>query len=144
MAADSKIAAAAAKVPFFQLPFRWLKGVARVFAFGAVKHGRANYFEGDTDPDTGDRYVGGILRHLSEMQTPGGQYTMESLAALDSESGLPHIDHMMCGVIMLRARMVKAGAIAEDPGPGQPVPRPPILKATVCNVPNCKVCEGCK
>ncbi len=116
---DSKIAAAATKVPFFAVPLRWLKGVARVFAFGAHKHGRENFYNGEDDPDTCDRYVGGMMRHLEAMQTPGGKYSMESCAALDEESGLPHIDHLMCGVIMLRARMTKAGALPDDPGIGK-------------------------
>ncbi len=115
MTADGKIARACDKAPMYMIPFHWLKGVCRVFAHGAVKYGRENYYQGDNDPDTGDRYVGGILRHLGEMQTPGGAFTMQSMAALDKDSGLPHIDHMICGALMLRARMVKAGALTEDP-----------------------------
>lgn len=41
---------------------------------------------------------------------------IESCVALDAESGLPHIDHAIAGLVMLRARMCKAGALPADPG----------------------------
>jgi hypothetical protein len=51
------------------------------------------------------------------MQDPSGLWTPESLAARDDESGWPHIDHAICGLIMLRGIMVKSGALAADPEP---------------------------
>ncbi len=117
MTVDSKIAAAAGKAPLHLLPLRWLVGLARVFEFGRKKHGRENYYASDNDPDECERYMGAVLRHLSAMQTPGGSYTPASCAATDDESGIPHLDHAIAGLVMLRARMCKAGALPEDPGP---------------------------
>lgn len=115
---DSKIATARDKAPLQFVPLRWLIGLARVFQYGAIKkHGRENYYASEDDPESCERYIGGLLRHLSDMQTPGGSYTPESCVALDAESGLPHIDHAMAGLVMLRARLCKAGAMPADPGP---------------------------
>ena len=115
MTVDSKIAAAAGKTPLHLLPLRWLVGLARVFEVGRKKHGRENYYASDNDPDECERYVGAVLRHVSAMQTPGGSYTPASCAATDDESGIPHLDHAIAGLVMLRARMCKAGALPVDP-----------------------------
>jgi hypothetical protein len=117
MTVDSKIAAAAGKAPLHLLPLRWLVGLARVFEFGRKKHGRENYYASDNDPDECERYMGAVLRHVSAMQTPGGSYTPASCAATDEESGIPHLDHAIAGLVMLRARMCKAGALEVDHAP---------------------------
>jgi hypothetical protein len=116
MTVDSKIATAAGKAPLHLLPLRWLVGLARVFEFGSKKHGRENYYASDNDPDECERYMGAVLRHVSAMQTPGGSYTPTSCATPDGESGIPHLDHAIAGLVMLRARMCKAGALEVDPG----------------------------
>lgn len=116
MTVDSKIATAAGKAPLHLLPLRWLVGLARVFEFGRKKHGRENYYASDNDPDECERYVSAVLRHLSAMQTPGGSYTPTSCATSDGESGVPHLDHALAGLVMLRARMCKSGALEGDPG----------------------------
>lgn len=121
MTADSKIATAAGKAPLHLLPLRWLVGLARVFEFGRKKHGRENYYASDNDPDECERYVAAVLRHLSAMQTPGGSYTPTSCATPDGESGIPHLDHALAGLVMLRARMCKSGALKADPGPAETV-----------------------
>lgn len=113
---DGKIAAAANKPPMHMLPLRWLVGLARVFAFGATKYGRENYYASADDDDTADRYTSGVLRHLMAMQTEGGSYTAASCAAIDLESKLPHLDHAIAGLVMLRARLCKRGALQQDPG----------------------------
>lgn len=115
MTTDNKIATAAGKPPLHWLPLRWLTGLARVFEFGAAKHGRENYYTSDSDPETCERYIGGVLRHLSAMQTPGGSYTPSSCAALDAESQLPHLHHAIAGLVMLAARLGKDGAMPADP-----------------------------
>lgn len=130
MSTDSKIAAAAKKAPFYIIPLRWLMGIARVFAYGAKKHGRENFYNSADDPETCDRYVGGVLRHIELMQSPGGAFTMQTCSALDDESGLPHIDHALCGLLMLRARMCKAGALPADPGEGNEPPKPATQPVT--------------
>ena len=114
---DQKIKAASDKVPMNLLPLRALKGVARVFGYGARKYAAGNFLTADDDK-IGDRYSGGLLRHLAAAQRPDGLFDLESLAAIDDESGLPEIDHGICGLIMLRALLIKRGALSEDPGIG--------------------------
>jgi len=114
---DQKIKTAADKVPLDLVPMRALKGVARVFGYGARKYARWNWYAAD-DREIGNRYVGGLLRHLADAQQPSGEFDFASLAARDPESGLPHIDHAICGLIMLRGQLVKAKVLPEDPGLG--------------------------
>ncbi len=110
---DSKIAAAAAKIPLHTIAYRALAGVARVFQFGRRKHGAGNYINA-TDVDAPSRYVGGVLRHLAACQGRGGIYSWESIAARDKESGLYELDHAICGLIMLRDVAIETGAMLED------------------------------
>lgn len=118
---DQKIKAAGSKVPLNLLPLRVLKGVARVFGYGAKKYAKGNWYTA-SDDEFADRYVGGALRHLSDAQRPDGTFDFESLAALDKESGLPEIDHLLCGLIMLRGLATKRGILPEDPGVGNDPP----------------------
>lgn len=121
MAVDSKISAAAKKVPLNMVPLLGLKGPARVFGYGTKKHGRGNFATG-TDDGAPDRYVGGFLRHMADSQNDDGTWNWESLARLDVESGLPEIDHALCGLLMLRVIMIKKGALPADPGEGNEPP----------------------
>lgn len=118
---DQKIKTAAMKIPLNLIPLRALKGVARVFGYGAKKYAKGNWYSA-SDDEFGDRYAGGALRHLSDAQNLDGTFNFESLARLDVESGLPEIDHMLCGLIMLRGLMIKRGILAEDPGAGNDPP----------------------
>lgn len=115
---DQKIFMAAKKAILGLLPIRALFGVARVFGYGAKKYAPGNFHTATLADGAGQRYVGAALRHLSEMQEPNGLHTPASLAAIDDESGLPHIDHVLAGMMMLRAIMIKDGALAADPGEG--------------------------
>ena len=115
MSADGKIAAAATKPCLGLIPLSALQGVARVFAYGSRKYGGGNFLIATLRDGAGERYISAALRHLLEMQATNGQHTAESLGALDSESMLPHIDHAICGLIMLRAILVKCGALDADP-----------------------------
>lgn len=117
MSADQKIKTAAGKVPLQLLPLRALQGVARVFGYGARKYAKGNWHRAD-DAEIAERYVGGALRHLMACQRPDGTIDLAALAALDAESGLPEIDHAICGLIMLRGLAVKHGALPADPGVG--------------------------
>lgn len=112
---DLKIKQAAGKVPLNLIPLSALKGAARVFQHGAFKYEAGNFLLA-TDDDVGNRYVGGFLRHVSDAQRPDGLFDLATLAALDVESGLPEIDHAICGLIMLRAILAKRGALPADPG----------------------------
>lgn len=118
MSEDQKIKQAASKVPLGLVPKRALVGAARVFGYGARKYAPGNYYSATLADGAGERYISAALRHLSEMQEPNGLHTTESLASADPESGLPHIDHLLCGLMMLRSIMVKSGALPVDPGVG--------------------------
>lgn len=119
---DQKIKSASAKAPLGLVPAQSLVGPARVFGYGARKYAAGNYYQATLEDGAGERYVSAALRHLSEMQLPNGLHTPESLAARDPESGLPHIDHVLCGLMMLRSIMVKGGALPVDPGVGKDPP----------------------
>lgn len=114
---DQKIKTATGKVPLNLIPLSALKGAARVFGYGVRKYAPGNFHTAD-DSEIANRYVGGFLRHLADCQRPDGLFDWESVAALDKESGLPELDHAICGLIMLRALAVKHGALPADPGEG--------------------------
>ncbi len=118
MSADEKIKTAAGKPPLGTVPQQSLIGPSRVFQYGSKKYAAGNYYLASLSDGAGGRYVSAALRHLADMQLPNGIHTGESLAACDVESGLPHIDHVLCGLLMLRTIMVKDGVLPVDPGVG--------------------------
>lgn len=123
---DQKIKTAAGKIPMNLIPLRVLKGVARVFGYGAKKYAKGNWYTATDDDFTG-RYPGGGLRHLADAQNLDGTFDFASLAKLDDESGLPEIDHLLCGLIMLRGLLIKRGILPEDPGVGfEPLKAPTV------------------
>ncbi len=126
MTQDLKIKTAAGKPSLNLVPLRALKGAARVFTYGGKKYQIGNYLKAAMADGAGGRYIGAELRHMADLQGLDGQFTPESLAIRDEESGLPHIDHMLCGLIMLRAIMIKDGVLDEDPGEGR---EPPSARA---------------
>lgn len=122
MTADGKIATANAKPRFSLLPLKILTGVVRVFAYGAKKYGIGNFLKAALADGAPERYYDALLRHFGEVQEPDSTFTKQTLSTLDEESGLPHIDHMICGLIMLRAILVKEGVLPIDPGMGKEPP----------------------
>lgn len=114
---DQKIKQASDKCPLDLIPLASLKGPARVYGYGAKKYAAGNYYTADDDQIV-QRYAGAALRHLASCQNPNGLYDMKSIAAIDPESGLPEIDHAICGLLMLRALATKHGALPADPGVG--------------------------
>ncbi len=124
---DLKIKTAASKVPLDTVPLQALEGPSRVFQFGGVKYKPGNYYEASLEDGAGARYMGAAMRHAGKMQEPNGLYTAKSLAARDEESGLPHIDHLLCGLLMLRTIMIKCGALPADPGVGKSPEKSPLL-----------------
>ena len=121
---DHKISTARLKPPIALIPLRALFGAARAFAYGVIKYAPGNFLnaslagDGKEDRGAGERYVSGAMRHLSDMQTPGGLWTPASLATRDAESGVPHIDMAIAGLLMLRSIMIKEAALDADPGEG--------------------------
>lgn len=99
----------AGKAPLAEIPLDHLFGMARAFAYGAKKYERGNYLRCTNEPM--HTYVGAALRHLAEVLANGAD-------DVDGESGLPHIDHAIASLVMLRGILQEQGEIARDPGPG--------------------------
>ena len=76
------------------IPGKVLMSVARVFDFGAKKYDRYNYRRGME----WSRYYDACVRHITSW-FDGGDF--------DDESGLHHIDHAICCLIMLRANIIE-------------------------------------
>lgn len=122
-AVDSKIAFAAKKVPLEMIPSLELQGAARVSQYGAKKHGKGNYHKATLADGAGERYMGAAYRHCGDMQNPNGTWDAKSLAARDPESGLPHIDHAIRTLTMLRGILIKESVLPADPGEGKEPPK---------------------
>lgn len=75
------------KPAFSHLPARTIEGVLKVFGFGAKKYERHNYAKGFNHT----RALDAAMRHLMAI------YCGEDI---DPESGLPHIYHAICSLIM--------------------------------------------
>jgi hypothetical protein len=111
---DHKIKTADGKCPLGLIPLRVLKGPARAFEHGAAKYAPGNYIGGTTDNGAPQRYASAALRHLSDLQGLSGLF--DNLTAADRESGLPHLDHAIASLVMLRAILQDEGVLSEDPG----------------------------
>lgn len=120
---DLKIKSAAGKPPLAIVPKRAFMGAARVFEYGAKKYAPGNFYVAQLEDGAIERYMSAAERHAEGMQNPDGTWSRESAAARDEESGLPHLDHMICGLLMLRSILVKEGALEADPGEGNPPAR---------------------
>lgn len=113
--ADKKIETAKEKVPLGLLPMGALSGLARVFQYGAKKYAPGNFIEASLKDGAGERYISAALRHLAQMQHRSGLHTEQSVIAFDDESGLPHIDHAIASLVMLRAIISADGTMSADP-----------------------------
>ncbi len=122
----------AKKPPLGILPLRALVGAARVLANGDAKHAPGDWIKIPLLQAL-KVYTDAELRHRSATQELSGLFTAESFSNLDAESGLPHIDHQIMNLIILRALMIRDGILPEDPGsditqeiescPKEPAPR---------------------
>lgn len=113
--ADEKIKTAALKVPLDMIPLQALKGAARVIQHGGVKYKPGNFLKAMIADGAISRYAGAWLRHMADMQDLDGQWLL-NFTHLDEESGLPEIDHLLTGIIMARAILIKEGRLPADPG----------------------------
>lgn len=77
------------KLKWHLLPFKALEGMVKVLTFGASKYSENGW---RTVPNARDRYLSAMLRHLCAIQM--GE-------KVDSESGLRHIDHLLCNAAFL-------------------------------------------
>jgi len=109
---DLKIGRRGIKPPLHEVPLWALQGVSRVLDYGGRKYAPGNWIkaakEGDPKRALED-YMSAALRHWA---------AMDGWGALDDESGLPHIDHMLCSLIMLRGIAIRAKIMEADPGVG--------------------------
>lgn len=78
------------KPEFHQLPLFSLVGVIRILEYGAKKYAPGNWLKGQPWTVPFDS----MMRHMAAWQR--GE-------ELDSESGLPHLDHALCNLIFLSA-----------------------------------------
>ena len=77
-----------------------LTGAAQVMAFGAKKYARGNWHKGLPHTEVADC----LIRHLSAYL---------SGEDLDPESGLPHVDHVLCNAVFL-AQLVRTHPELDD------------------------------
>lgn len=77
------------KLRYDLLPWKAIDGLIRVLTFGARKYSPNGW---RTVPNAKERYEAALLRHLSAIKR--GE-------KIDPESGLRHIDHILCNVTFL-------------------------------------------
>lgn len=120
---DQKVKTAASKPKLAMIPQRAIQGLARVFAYGAKKYAPGNFYSAYMTDGAGERYISAAFRHLGAMQCGDGLHTRESVSRLDEESGLPHVDHAIASLVMLRSIMTKSCYLPADPGDGKEPPK---------------------
>ena len=118
---DLKIGRRGAKAPVQWVPLWALQGVARVFAYGARKYAPGNWTRAAQEEDPTQAlcdYLSAAQRHWGAIQEadPGGVAAWD---AQDPESGMFHLDHMICSLVMLRGIAQIAGVVPADPGQGK-------------------------
>lgn len=109
-----------AKPPLHWIPLWALQGTARVIDYGARKYAPGNWLLAANEADTGEAltdYLSAAQRHWAAIQAadPGG---VANWGAVDSESGLPHLDHLIASLVMLRGIAQASDVLAADPGRG--------------------------
>lgn len=106
------------KPPLGIVPMRALVGVSRVLEDGYVFYAPGNWAEQPL-ADAAQAYDNGEMRHRAGCQPINGLMSPAALAALDPDSDLPHIDHQIAGLVILRSLMIRDGVLPEDPGQGK-------------------------
>lgn len=112
------VGSSARKAPLGIVPMHGLVGVSRVLEDSGVKYSPGN-FMAQSVGDAVESYDSAQLRHRLQCTPLSGLVTPATYAALDDDSGLPHIDHMLAGLLILRTLMIRDGMLPEDPGIGK-------------------------
>lgn len=76
------------KLPLQLIPPQFTEGIAEVLQYGIKKYAKNQWAKGMSWEDC----MGAVLRHLSEFRK-GNE--------IDPDSGLPHLHHAACGLMML-------------------------------------------
>lgn len=71
------------------VPLSVMENLAKILTMGAQKYGDNNW---QGLPDFWKRYKAALLRHLT---------AIDKGESIDPESGLPHIDHVLCNAAFL-------------------------------------------
>lgn len=71
------------------VPLDTIEAVGKILGIGAKKYGENNWQE---LPNFWSRYKAALLRHLA---------AIDKGELIDQESGLPHIDHVLCNAVFL-------------------------------------------
>lgn len=77
------------KIRMELVPMSSIENIAKILTYGAKKYSDNSWQELD---NFWNRYKGALLRHLAAIDK--GELN-------DSESGLPHIDHVLCNAMFL-------------------------------------------
>jgi len=78
------------KPDYTLIPWESLEGVVKVLEFGAKKYERDNWRKIGAD-----RYRAAAARHFVSY--------MQDQHSLDEESGYPHLDHLLCCLLFIKA-----------------------------------------
>lgn len=79
----------AGKVRMDLVPLEVVERIGKILTFGAEKYGENNW---QNIPDFWKRYKAALLRHLT---------AIDKGELIDPESGLPHIDHVLCNAAFM-------------------------------------------
>ncbi len=77
------------KVRMDLVPLECVENVGKILTFGAKKYGDNTWQD---LPNFWSRYKAALLRHLT---------AIDKGELIDPESGLPHIDHVLCNAVFL-------------------------------------------
>jgi hypothetical protein len=92
------------------LPLDPVEMVVRVLTFGAAKYSDDGWRKVE---NAKERYFGALLRHIFAFRR--GEW-------LDPESGLPHIAHALCNLVILYELHKDSHALGNDVRPGESKP----------------------
>jgi hypothetical protein len=92
------------KAPIHLVPSEAIISIAKVLGFGAEKYGENNWRE-DVDSTTWGRTYSSLQRHLNSFW---------SGEDLDPESGLPHLDHALCQLMILKIQTLETTNMEMD------------------------------